>query len=345
MNKLVATLVVALMLLCGAAAASAAPRGNAFCKNAGTPTHLAALVEQSLDKDPSGNTPLDPKACHMENPAAPPATPNDFLAMLKVSDPNSGVTRAAQLPAYFRSLVRVTVYGEYWSACLAPRGRVWIPLANCIARRLHKGEVAWGNPVTHKPVLQGDCSNPMQQPQPVTGCVDVLVPVEPGDEIRIKEYGPQDLAPMPCTGLKRVGETVFESPFVEHCPDWTCTFAGADQAVGNTGWQTGSWRANYEGWAVLRLPGVVAEENSGYRVFFCLRDVQGDQSCGLGVRWFDYLARRQLQPHWLAKVLPVGDRMAAVIYPAEKFASAVRTRTGMPTDLWWHFNLADCGGW
>lgn len=335
--KIVRLLLTAL-LLCWAASAHAAPRGNAFCKNAGTPTHLAALVEQSLAKDASGNTPLDPAACHQ----ARPATPNDFMAVLKVSDPDSGVSYVSQLPSYFRSLVRVKVYGEYWSACLAPRGKRWIPLPNCVARKLHTGEPAWGNPVTHKPVLQGDCSNPMQQPPPIAGCVDILIPVQAGDEVRIKEYGPHDMALMPCIGLKRVGEVVFESPFVERCPDPLCSFAGADAAVGNSGWQTGSWRSDDKGWALLRLPGVVAEENSGYRVFFCLRDAAGRQTCGIGVRWFDYLARSQLQPGWLAKVLPAGDRMAAVIYPAPQYAASVRTRTGSPTVLWWHFDLRDC---
>lgn len=332
MRRVIVTLAFVVLLVLQAGTAWATPRGNPFCRMAGTPTHLAHLVQQSLNKDSSGNTPLSPTACHQVRPA----TPHDFLVVLKESDPQRFATMTvAELPAYFRSLIKVKVHGEYLSACLVLRHSGWQPFAACEARHLRPHEMAWVDPQTRRPVLQGDCANPMQGRVPPNGCVYVLLPVQKGDEIRVKDYGPRDIAAMPCTGVKRAGETIYESLFLDRCPDSTCSFWGADQVVGNDGWETGSWREQASGWTLVRLPAVEAQKDSGYRVFFCLRHENGQQSCGLGVRWFDYRLRQ---------VTRTFKEKVAIIFPNARAAQGEATRVGTQSDLWWHFNLDNCGG-
>lgn len=348
MRKLISVL-AALLVLIGTAPALitpawASPRGNAFCKAAGSPAHLAELVQASLDKDPSGHTPLDAAACHEKRPA----TPDNFFVMFNLAGANLASVR--DTPGYIRSLVPVVIHGKYRSACLAYRfdahGKLeWYPLANCVARKLHHREVAWGDPVSHRPMLQSDCANPMQGPAQKSGCVDVVIPVKEGDEVRIHNTGPTDIAKDTCTWLLRAGETEWESPFVEHCPDPDCTFTGADEATDAKAWGIGSWVAKQDGYAIVREPAKVVLENADdYRLWVCVRQKDGTQSCGLGIRWFDYTRRdgarvgQWFQTESAKDVrIPKGDRMVAVIYRDEgafKAAGSPVTRLNVPSVLW-----------
>lgn len=272
---------VGLAMLFGVALGStalAAPLGNPFCKELENPTELAGLIELSLASDPSGNTPLDPVRCKMKTPAAP----NDFLRVLSESDPQSGVTAVNQLPAYFRSLVEVkTPATKYWSACLKPTRSTpsgWIAEANCIARSFHKGERAWANPVTGKIVLQGDCSNPVQLPEPPKiECAYIMVRVEQGDRaLRVAEYTKNGvpLTDKLCNpAIKQVGSDDWESPWFEHCPNIDCDFRGPDRVYGTAGYgrtRKGSFKLSGPGWVILRVPVHVTDARSPYGYAWCL---------------------------------------------------------------------------
>ncbi len=329
-------------------AAEAAPRGNPYCRMAGTPKRLASLIQASLEKDHSGNTPLDPVACH----EARPATPREIYETLRKSE--APIVSLAQTPDYVRSLVPVTVHGRYRSACLAYRfgahGKIeWYPLVNCVTRHLHHAEVMWGDPVSHKPMLQSDCANPVQGPARESGCVDVLIPVEKGDEVRIHNTGPTDIAQYACTGLLRAGETEWESPFVEHCPDPECTFSFEDELTDAPSWGIGSWVAQKNGYAIVREPALVATQSSGdYRLWICVRRADGTQSCGLGVRWQDYTRRDDAQVARWFRIedvkharIPSADRMLAVIYSDKASfmaAGSPLTRLGTVSELWLNWN-------
>ncbi len=334
--------------------AEAAPRGNPFCKAAGSPARLAALVERSLVADPTGDTPLDPAACHERRPA----TPRDFLKAFNESGAHLASVQA--VPAYVHSLVKVIVRGRYRSACLAYRfaaGKLeWYPLVNCVTRSLHRREVMWGDPVSRRPMLLSNCANPVQGPAVRTGCVDVLIPVKKGDQVRIHDTGPTDIARDACTSLLRAGETEWESPFVERCPDEECTFTYADEATDAPAWGTGSWTARKDGYAIVRLPEKVATQlypvtdvrAADYRLWICVRHANGVQSCGLGVRWLDYIPRYGSRvAAWLrvndvsGSRIPEGDRRVAVIYPDEAAwmtAGSPKTRIGTPSVLWFDWN-------
>lgn len=342
MKRKLISILAALLVLIGTVpafttSASAAPRGSAFCKGAGSPGRLAALMQQSLDKDPSGNTPLDPEACHQ----ARPATPHDFYLMFNLG--GAKLASVKEVPGYTRSFVPVKVVGKYRSACLAYGGNGrWYPLPNCVTRYLHHEEEMWGDPVTHRPMLQGDCSNPTQGPEKPSGCADELVWVEKGDIVLMSGHGPTDTTLDACTGLLRPGESIPESPAVERCPHPGCDLDTANPYARYPEQWSGAFKAEQSGWAILRQPQVVAQEESGYQVFWCIHRAGAGDPWALGVQWFDYLPTGNPLVH-------EHDEYVATIQPdyeaALKAGRPTRVR-GLQSVLWWdtdflHFRQDD----
>lgn len=286
-------LFVALALLfaaLGGTARAESQLGNPFCKGQNQES-FAQLIEQSVARDESGNTPLDPEACGL----AVPATPNQILEMIPVSDPDAGIADVSELAAYVRSLEEVAApAGRYWSACLknsrqSPTG--WRPEANCIARDFRPGEKVLQNPKTGKIVFQGDCSNPVQLPERRADCAYIWVHTDSDvTGIRLLEAGPEELRDEECRpAILRAGEDDYESPWHDDCPQVRCDFSQVNAVLRQQGF-TPQRRGSFvpqAGWQVLQVPKRVTEKDSPYLFVFCIETPQGD-SCGKDIRWDDY---------------------------------------------------------
>lgn len=336
-KRIVAVLAALLFGVISIAPVDAAPRGQRFYHGAATNIILANVFEAYLKRDQTGTSLIDPKKC---------ATPGDascgtgvaFLEGILDADPHASVDgqplTLALIPKFLRKVrMQDPEYGvKYWMDCMVrsndrnrdPSG--WMRLHNCVSRAFRPGEKAYVDPDNGLVVLAQDCDNPRGKPEKSEDCNYILVPTKDGDEVRAKDYGPlEEKCP---TGLKRVGETDFESLFVERCPDFVCPFDGADNAVGTTEGYVGSFPGS-DGVNVVRVA-------PGHRVFFCILHADYTQSCGIGVESFDYVPAKD------DTFVPRGAPVATIYYDAAEAAEAkATTTTGQPTRLWWH-ELEDC---
>lgn len=266
-------------------------RGYQFCKTPGNPQILAKLNADSLAKDPSGNTPLDPVTCKMKRPA----TPNELLQALQAADPEAGLRTAHDQTAYLNSLVEMEITGKWWSACRRPNrdGTGFVVILRCEARSLHKGEKAYGRP-GHKPSLQGDCSNPMDQPDvPQDVCVYERIYFRAQDEwLKFKEHEKSDVSDGPCgPALRQHGSNVWEYPWEERCSitEW-CDFSGADRVMASHGYKSdgrfGSVKLpGVDGYVEVRLPPDRAKEGSPYAINYCIGTGSTNAFCGMAIYW------------------------------------------------------------
>lgn len=322
MNRFIAVL---LLVFGWVAQAHAEPRGKAFFKGVENPQKLAVMVEQALIGDPTGKSMINTDACRKTASCASPA---DYLKTLQKSDPDAHLSSLSDLPSYLRSLrMEEAPAGKYWMACLrhsrtSPTG--YEPLLHCLARAFKPGEKVWINPQTKRIVLAADCTNPVEKPEvPVVKnpCVYEPIYMKVGDSVRFKQYGPKNASSHECTALKRAGESDYESPFVERCPqDEHCDFSVPDADLGEVGFEQGSFTATVSGYQVFRLPPEFAEEKEGYIMVFCL-EREGAHSCGMDVRWFDFV--------------PDSGTKAATIYGDASQAGPAKDVRGRPTWLWW----------
>ncbi len=353
MKQLIAVLTGLFILGCSVSV-EAAPLGNPFLRGLKNPAELAVLLEKSLALDETGESPVSPEQCAKRHYCARPI---DFLEAFQQIDTGAGLKTLGELPNYVESLVPVHgLTGSYWSWCIktpTKSSKFGKPLRQCESRPFKKGEAGWKNPVTGKVVMMQDCANPIDGPDLAKNCVFIHFRTKEGDTaVRLKQYGPTDLSSDECTGLKRAGEKNFESPFVEECADEWCSFEHIDQVLGASGWQKGSFTPT-PGEHVLRLPAKVAEADSKYRMVFCLdrwdrsnnaalahppssneeaflqqgifEDYVQRHSCGIGVRWFDYL--------------PTKDTKIATIYYDDKALARAnaKTVTGESAETRWIF--------
>lgn len=321
------SIIIVVLIFGWATMAAAAPRGDAFLHGMHSPAELAAVIQGNLASYPDGQHKLDPVSCQPGKHDRSCAAPVDYLEKIQEIDPKAHLTKVEQLPAYLYSLEsRPAPQGQYyWLACKTLDGK---PLLHCVRRKFKPGEQVWVNPKTKVMILASDCTNPIQGPDLPQQCVYIRLEDFKVADVRLKQYGPTDISSDPCTALKRAGETEWESPFVEKCPDKHCSFTAVDRALGEQGWQTGSFPVSEHGVDVLRLPAKFAEQGSKYRMVFCVdREVDGkiEHSCGMGVQWFDYV--------------PKGNTKVATIYSDETSALIARAQTvlGAPTELWWRF--------
>jgi hypothetical protein len=222
-------------------------------------------------------------------------------------------------------------------------------LLHCVARHFKTGEHVWVDPRTGRKVLAQGCTNPIEREegqQQTDECVFKDVQMIQGQILRFKQYGPKDIAKHPCTALLRAGETEWESPFVEHCPDVTCSFAYVDAALGESGWETGSFVAVESGIQRFRLPPEMADKNSGLRMVDCL-DSGGEHSCGMGVQWFDYVpvnghkVATTYYSKWDAE--HTGPKHDTPAMTALHDVDGSGKLVSVPTNLWWRFQVSCYG--
>lgn len=332
----VATLTMLIVLQTMSADVSAETRCRRYYKHPGTPAEFATIVRRALAVDPTGLTRIDAKRCDAKDDRSC-GTVQALLTDIRRSDPRGTVNGVPlntvdQVPAFLSKLVKGTPpKGKFWMSGMVKRGSGWEPLWNCASREFKKGEMAWIDPDTEVTVLADDCGNPVGQRES-EDCVYIGVPSLADDEIRLKLY---NVPYSTCTGLKRAGESDFEAPDVERCPDGNCAFLGADAVMGTSKGPVGSFSNEVDGMTVVRLPVSCAEEGTDCRVFFCRRLPDGEETCGVGVQWFDYVERK-------VAYLPRGSKMVAEIRYDEAAAGQLTTREEKPSRLWWNFNHADC---
>lgn len=276
--------------------------GNPFYEGADSPQELADILE--CDMDPArGNNPgnriINVGMCGAPGDRAF-ASPNDYLALLPVTDPASGVTDVRQLPGYFRSLVvEDPPAGRVGSAWLKPSNGSetgWKPEANGLQRAFRQDEKAWVNPKTGKIVFLSNCTNPVSVPErPRIVCAYIMLRVDTDDRsLRVAEYSKNGrrLVDRDCNpAIRQVGSDSWESPWFEHCPRFDCTFAGADRTLGGYGYQRtrkGSFALGEAGWVVLRVPVHVTENGSAYAYNFCIDSYIYGDSCGITAVPGDY---------------------------------------------------------
>ncbi|MES2668161.1 MAG: hypothetical protein V4644_00500 [Patescibacteria group bacterium] len=135
--------------------------------------HLADLIEEALRRNPDGTEMIDAARCLANSSCAAPV---NYLESFQAHDPDAGLTSVSQLPAYLRSLVvdctidRAHVF-EMDRIILRPGQDVGVADVSGMSRTFHKGECAYVNPRTRRPVLAQDCANPiggmLEEPCPV----------------------------------------------------------------------------------------------------------------------------------------------------------------------------------
>lgn len=318
-------------------AARARPVGDPFLRGMKNPAELASKIEKSLREDSSGKSIIDDERCLKDHSCASPLNYLEaFIEMFKTSNPRR-ISTVAELPQFLRKLEERPVHGVYWTACLVmTREGTYKALLHCAQSRFEPTEKGWFDPETDRLVLKQNCTNPVEK-EVEHACANILFPSSVGDELRQKTYG-VDIKNDPCTCLRRAGETECINPFIERCEDESCSFAGADSVAGSSGFEPGSFSSEAAGMNVLRVPIECTKKDSACQIFFCLRRPGGEQTCAVGVQWFDYTERKSFLVH-------SSDHLIAEIARTKEEAGRRSTRTGVPSQLWWNFETEDYCAW
>lgn len=310
-----------LVLPTSAPPAFADPLNQAFCKGQESPKALAVLVKQSLAIDPSGMTRLDPNACHMPRPARP----LDYQKMFEKDDPDAPKDVRGLVDYLDSLIIQEAPPGKYWMACIKPNGT---PLHDCLPREARKGEKFWVTPIKKRLALAQTCTNPIGRPEHPDNCVYHEIAVREGDEVNIGQAGPTDLSlETVCTPLiKRPGESEFESPKVQECPDLgrVCAWQGFNV------WWTGSVKV-HAGVLVFRGPRKLLDAKQDYRMLYCITRAEDGAKADLGIQWYDHTPAKG------DALVPKGAPLAIIYYTGTEGAKLAKTSNGVPSVLWWHF--------
>lgn len=155
-------IILILALLFGAVPVQAAGPYKGFYYGAENPAEIADLVERSLARDPSGRTLISAENCRTRGGCAAPI---NYLESFQTHDPHGGWT-LENLAEKLRTLViKHDVKGKYqmdrivYGGSGSP-GRTDV---SGMSRTFARGEAAWVNPETGRPVLAENCANPVGQ--------------------------------------------------------------------------------------------------------------------------------------------------------------------------------------
>lgn len=274
MSKIIAMLALAMALVVPTAASAAT--WKPFLHGVNSPAELAGKIEASLAQNPKGTSMLDPARCKKDGSCA---TPLNYLEALSQVNPGAHLTGVAQVPDFLRTLKVIDApTGEYWLACLRPSGQgAYKAAVHCLSRSFKKGEKAWIDAKSGVIVFASDCTNVVEKPVPKKSeCVEIHFTTKPGDTIvRFGLLGPADVKD-DCIGVKKAGETEFEHWWKDECFVKGCDFSADAAVVGQPVRLIGSY-VPIPGKHVLRLPALVAENQSKYVTVLCLeRSAPGD---------------------------------------------------------------------
>lgn len=147
------------LLIFGWAAQAQASQFKGYYYGAKSPGEIAALVETSLAKDSTGMTLLSEDNCRTKGGCARPV---DYMTSFAAHDPQGAPKSLAELPGYLRKLViRHDFQGKYQMDRIVYGRGVHRADVNGMSRTFLKGEAAWVNPETGRPVLAENCANPV----------------------------------------------------------------------------------------------------------------------------------------------------------------------------------------
>lgn len=102
------------------------------------------------------------------------------------------------------------------------------------------------------------------------GCVEIHFTTKPGDTVvKFPVFGPADssIAKDACTAIKHAGDPSFgpwQNSFCSTAQPILCDFSQHERIIGKKVLLMGSYRVEKQGEHVLRLPGFIAERDSGY---------------------------------------------------------------------------------
>ena len=167
------------LLLLAAVTAHAAPVGESFLRDVGSPQELAKRIDDAVKKDSAGASLIDPKLCHKKHQKSC-AKPRDYLEMFQQADPSANLTEVKQVSEYLRKLeIAPAPTGEYTISCLIPSGKkdMYKPKLACLHRYFKKGEKAWVDKKSGRVVLASDCTNPVEKPFVPVPVMPVALPV------------------------------------------------------------------------------------------------------------------------------------------------------------------------
>ena len=203
---LIAALLLGAMTISTANAASA---GKPFLRGVFSSADLANRIEVSLIKNPRETSIIDPDRCKLDGSCA---SPQNYLLMFQISDPQAHLTDVAQVPNLLRALrVAEAPSGEYWLACLEPMGdETYKSVLHCVSRSFKPGEKVWTDPKTGRIVLASDCTNPVENRFRQRRALRLISNEARDTVVRFALLGPQDVSD-DCVGVKRSGEIEFDA--------------------------------------------------------------------------------------------------------------------------------------
>lgn len=223
-----------------------------------TPQKVAAEIQASLARDPSGRSVINEVSCSRYRACA---KPEDYIPMIAKSDPTANINDVAQLPGYLRSLEARTApsTGQYWMACMkGDADRDDMPVWDCMTRSFHPGETVYVNPVTGRMVFARDCTNPVGKEQHEQDCVEINVALKQGDELHVGYLGPDAFPSGKCKlSVQKTGEKERSGYQMDECPRVTCDFSGPAADLGGLkvwDYPRISWQAARTGNNVIRVP-------------------------------------------------------------------------------------------
>ena len=245
-------------------------RGKGFYYGARDHNHVADLIEASLKRNPKGTSLLSESECRAK---ASCGSPVDYLLMFKEADPEgtADLKTVADVPAFVRGLrEELAPKGRYIISCVRPDGKGFRPFLACLERAFKPGERVFVNPITGRPLLAGDCANPIKGPVfPKQVCAEIHFFARQGDTVVRHTPMGSPAFEDDCFAIRRVNETEFHIPWRDACASEHCTFAASEAFLKKKAWKLASYELE-PGEYVVRVPLRFAEKNSLYVTVFCI---------------------------------------------------------------------------
>lgn len=126
------------------------------------PSELADLIEANLRAHPDGRTMLNAAKCSLDGSCAAPI---NYLESFQAKDPHGGWTleNMAQKLRELRLDCDMEGIFQMDRLLVRPGTLLGITDLNGMSRSFYQGECAWVNPITGRPVLAENCTNPVGQ--------------------------------------------------------------------------------------------------------------------------------------------------------------------------------------
>jgi len=253
--------------------------GHPLMKGLKGPEDAAQRIERSLKDDPSGNGLLAPGECTPANRSRC-ATPNSYLEAIVKWHSDSGITKAEQLPAFFRSLSRQKVKGGWYlsSRMIEVNGKMVLDLNSGFKRELRDDEFAWYDTQTGKVIALEDCANiallEVEEVVVEDECAEVIFPTQNTDGkdigVNIPVMGNEAFPKSTCWGIKWSGTTKYDRELPDQCPEYLCNMQALVNATGRKLQKPISEVPEHFGTNnILYVPKSIVTKGDVYTIVFC----------------------------------------------------------------------------